>query len=135
MRSTRVPLAIGAVIAAAVAGCVPPPEYHERLIAESRPPTRAERAQIIEYVRNTYKDPYSIKDAEISNYVVGDNGQGVCVWANAKNSYGAYTGRKLTSFWFGDGKLTGSLEGDFGCHRMQALGIPFRPFPELERLD
>ena len=50
----------------------------------------------------------------------GGFGYGVCVWVNAKNKLGGYTGRKMNLFiisngtvkyhFFDDGKYTGSIE-------------------------
>lgn len=70
-----------------------------------RPLSVAERASIINYVKAKFFDPYSIRDATISNAVDGTNLYGskstrICVRANAKNRLGGYTGQTATLFYF-----------------------------------
>lgn len=56
------------------------------------------RQQVYAYLPNSLKDPYSVRDAEISaptvvfvGLVNGGNAPGACVRLNAKNSLDAYT--------------------------------------------
>ena len=67
---------------------------HER----DRPATSTEVASIVSGEGGFLLDPYSARDAEISNVVTASTTFGprpmVCVRANAKNAYGAYTGRQ-----------------------------------------
>lgn len=82
-------------------------------------------------VRESFFDPYSIRDAAITEPVMstyaGLPAWSVCVRANAKNRMGAYTGRKSTAFYIQNGQVVGS---DETC----LITGPQRPFPELERL-
>src|SRR5262245_52344993 len=90
---------IGAAMLLVVAG--------PALSAQSVPPNY--KAQIIDYMRTTLKDPYSVRAAAIGPaQEVKYNWQswpGVCVRLNAKNSYGAYSGLETLVAAFKDGKL------------------------------
>lgn len=77
-------------------------------------------------LRSSLKDPYSVRDAQISapSPLVG-GAQGVCVRFNAKNSYGAYTGIDTKAFVFRGGKAIEVMT--FSC-----AGLSYSPFPEME---
>lgn len=95
------------------------------------------REQIVSYVKNTLKDPYSIKSAEISppttsfvGLVNGGDVPGICVRFNAKNSFGAYIGVETQSFAFKNGVVIGMGPPVFNT----CQGVPYEPFPELEQI-
>src|ERR1700761_5567679 len=78
--------------------------------AELPPPPANYRALIVAKLKTTLKDPYSVRDSQISQptpmwagLLRGGTGTGVCVRLNAKNSYGAYTGLLNHKFIFVDG--------------------------------
>lgn len=102
-------------------------------MASQRPPSAAEKAAIVSAARDYFVDPYSIRDAEISNVVrLNDQGlEAVCVKANAKNRMGGYTGRTATSVRLLKGKPMSTLENAPACAMPQ---MRYRPFPELENL-
>lgn len=96
------------------------------------------KAQIIAYVVETMKDPYSIKSAQISTpttsfvgLVNGGNAPGVCVRMNGKNSFGAYIGVETYSVAFRNGRVLGITEPLFGT----CQNVSFQPFPELENIS
>jgi hypothetical protein len=93
-------------------------------------PTPADyRAQIAAIIKSGLKDPYTVRDAAITEAgprTVGAmvTATGVCARYNAKNSYGAYTGIQEQGYVFRDGRpisviITDCDKGTFG------------PFPEL----
>jgi len=70
------------------------------------------KQQTVAYFRKTLKDPYTVRDAEITEPTVifvglvnGTTAPGVCVRMNAKNSFGAYTGVQAISVAFKAGKV------------------------------
>lgn len=92
------------------------------------------RAATATYIRETWKDPYSIRDASISEPFIGVQGfvwgerPLVCVKMNAKNSFGAYIGVKPSVIYFKDGKAVGASDPiNNVCDR------PHTPFPEVEK--
>lgn len=79
-------------------------EANLRTFNDQRPTTAAERNAILTDVKKTFLDPYSIRDPEISYaapsaMINGETVFNICVAANAKNSFGAYVGRKTTLFY------------------------------------
>jgi hypothetical protein len=121
-----------AVAGLVLSGCVTQ-EQVDKVMASQRSPTAAEKAAIVNASRDYFFDPYSIRDAEISDVVrLNDQGlEAVCVKANAKNRMGAYTGRTATSVRLIKGKPTSTLENAPACSMPQ---MRYRPFPELENL-
>lgn len=112
---------IVALLAALVAGCqttahtagpVVPPDY---------------RARVANYLLDRLKDPYSVREAEISAPTVSMFGVRniVCVRYNAKNSFGAYIGRETQAFLFSAVDFA-LLDSPVFC-----ANVPLRPFPEL----
>lgn len=95
-----------------------PPNYREVVAAK---------------VRETFFDPYSIRDASISAPFPGTSILGtvetVCVRANAKNRVGAYIGIKATSFTFRAGQLQAS---DPEYATMTCAQAVYGPFPEID---
>lgn len=86
------------------------------------------RELVASSLRPTLKDPYSLRDAQISEpttlpLLLGT--QAVCVRFNAKNSYGAYTGLQTAAFVFSSGSARQVVAA--GCS-----DVPYSPFPELE---
>lgn len=126
-----------AVVALVVAGlglasCVTQ-EQMNSIYASQRPPSAEIKAAAIAHIRETFFDPYSIRDAAISNVVtVADTGyDAVCVRLNAKNRMGGYVGLSVTSLRIKGGAVVSSLEDAPAC--MDAR-LKFAPFPELEAL-
>lgn len=149
-------MAVVATFAAAAlsSGCAtssPTTQVDESVIPVQQVPVitaAAARRLILSQKASTWKDPYSIRDAQISapmacthKDVVAANpltgaiqyqaavGTCLCIEANAKNSYGGYIGMRRTVAVFppagGVTFLDGAIKGyDEYCH-------DFRPFPEL----
>lgn len=120
-------------VVAAIASCATPPqEDMVAIVAKSTPPSSALRAQIAEAARDFLIDPYSVRDAEISNVGTFSTGtQGVCVKANAKNRSGGYTGREVMGITFKGGVLTGTYPRHPYCN---AADLKWHRFNELEAL-
>lgn len=82
------------------------------------------------YVKAHFKDPSSVKDTEISKpipYRVFDRrGYLICFRANAKNSYGGYTGVQTSAFIL-------SPEGtqDYGSSACAREKVVYEPWPDL----
>ena len=79
-------------------------EANLQMFDNQRPTTPSERASILANIKASYFDPYSIRDAEISNAaptmgIDGGTVFNICVAANAKNGYGAYAGRQTTLYY------------------------------------
>ena len=82
----------GAIVAAAVlSGCAA--QQQSAGIAEPDYPIDYQQ-QIIRNKANLFKDPDSIRDAAIASPTPSMMGWQVCMQANAKNSFGGYTGRQ-----------------------------------------
>lgn len=105
------------------------------------PPPVNYRTTSAEWVRANFKDPFTIRDAEIAPPKPGTgpslNADGfktpwiVCLRANAKNSMGAYTGRKMTALAYSGERIVNSFDeahySGFVCQ-----GASYQPFPEIE---
>src|SRR5450759_4653806 len=77
------------IIGLLVSGCAIR-ETNLKRYDNQRPPTAVERATILNSIRNSFFDPYSIRDAEISNSAPTylsetENYSNICVKTNSKN--------------------------------------------------
>ncbi|MBY5566617.1 hypothetical protein HFO55_05020 [Rhizobium leguminosarum] len=121
-----------AVLGAVTAGCqtaVP-----QSVADTQRPPSKTLRSTIVKAARDFLLDPYSVRDAEISNVVLFNPQariEAVCVKANAKNGYGGYSGRQATSVSLRDGIILGATTNDVRCLDPR---LGYYPFKELENL-
>lgn len=110
-----------------LAGCV----TAEQQLANQKPTTPAIRQNIANAARDVLRDPYSVRDAEISSIMPVNNGTYVCIKANTKNGFGGYVGRQgYTVFLNGDTpiQVTGNSAW---CSNPQ---IRYQRFHELENL-
>jgi len=84
-----------------------------------------------QYLRETLIDPYSVRDAQISEPRVHQAFIGplwnVCFKGNAKNRLGAYTGMDYTVLVFQNGRITVSDDKAY----LSCNGATFTSFPEL----
>ena len=129
---------LAATCLVSLAGCmeVQPVATSEVNVA---PPSNA-RAAALGYARQSFFDPYSVRDASISQPFVipyGLAGQSqawvVCVRANAKNRFGAYAGVQETLVVFDGDTVDATRSGRdvaSACRSAQ-----YGPFPELEALS
>ena len=118
-----------AVAGLALSGC----QTAQEMFAHQKPVTADMKAQIVAGARDVLKDPYSIRDAEIS-YGVPAQGGGtfVCVKANSKNAMGGYTGRKGWLIPFNKaGRIMNAFEGHPFCNYTE---IKYQPFPDVYAL-
>lgn len=105
------------------------------------PPPANYRQMTKDKILSTFKDPYSIRDAQIaapqwdSTPLPLPNGMwaagvwAVCVKANAKNSFGAYAGASYSAIVFIDGKVD-SLQ-DYPRWQSFCSQVPMEPFTEI----
>lgn len=101
------------------------------------------RALVSEFVMKSFKDPYSVRDAHISEpiYVrnvfdgesfIPHSGWMVCLIANSKNGFGAYTGRKYTAFIFKKGYNLHVLTDNNNRYVSKHCGsASYEAFPEI----
>lgn len=92
--------------------------FIDKMLDTQTLPTAQLKAEIVSKARDYVYDPYSIRDAEISNVMLVDSRNGlraVCVKANAKNLMGAYTGRQATSLRILNGQVISALQGAAIC--------------------
>lgn len=105
------------------------------------PPPANYRQLAAAHVKSSFKDPYTIRDAEIAppKLAMGPslNSDGfttpwvVCMRANAKNSMGAYTGRKFTAIAISGDKVVNAWEAPEATGFLCA-DLAYQPFPEIE---
>lgn len=104
------------------------------------------RQAVIDNVRSTFVDPYSIRDASISqplyasavfdgNSLIPRNGWIVCVRANAKNRMGGYIGQQLSVMLFNGESVVLSIGGPGFQGQVEEECNPavYAPFPEIEQ--
>ncbi|TAW88373.1 hypothetical protein ELI13_06360 [Rhizobium ruizarguesonis] len=117
---------------AVVSGCVSA-EQLDKIYGSQTTPTAAERAAAVAYIKTTFYDPYSIRDASISNALtLLDTGyRSICVRFNAKNRMGGYVGMTSTSLRFQGAAVVSSLQDAPGCNTAR---LTYSSFPELENL-
>ncbi|WP_025036107.1 hypothetical protein [Bradyrhizobium sp. DOA9] len=131
-----------ATCALALAGCQTSGEATPSANAATAGAPPANYRQLAaDYVKSSFKDPYSIRDAEIAPPKPGTgpslNSDGfttpwvVCLRANAKNSMGAYTGRKVTALALSNEKVVNAWD-ETQYSRMVCEGVAYTPFPEIE---
>jgi len=118
---------------AALGGCETTASTPDNTAMAARVPVDY-REKASAYLRRTLKDPYSVRDAQITEPAVifvglvnGGTAPGVCVQMNAKNSFGAYTGIQVTAVVFRDGQVIAAIPPVFDtCTKSTWL-----PFPEM----
>jgi len=130
-----------AAIAALVSACASQAPQSTSPASSPQPPANY-REIVAAGVRETFVDPYSIRDAEIAapKMAMGPslNSDGfttpwvVCVRANAKNRMGGYTGREVTAFAVNGGKVVNSWD-EAHYSRAVCSDVYFQPFPEIEQ--
>lgn len=134
---------MGIVGLIAIAGCSPT-TMSPGPKAEAGPPPNNYRAASVAAAKETFFDPYSVRDASISQplyasavfdgvSMVARRGWIVCVKANAKNRMGGYTGIQETVMLFEGEAVATTLSGpDYAGqiidHCKTAI---YSPFPEL----
>ena len=109
------------------------------------PPTNY-RDAVAANVRSTFFDPYSIRDASISQPLYASavfdgqtpiprHGWIVCLRANAKNKMGGYIGQEVTAMLFEGDTIVLSIGGpDFqGQVQEECTPAVYSPFPEIEQ--
>lgn len=83
-----------------------------------------------DYIKSTFKDPYSLRDVMISKpipyKILNHTGYVVCFQANAKNSFGGYTGIDYTEIMIEKEKVWST--GNNYCNQRGGL----EPWSEME---
>ncbi len=130
---------LGAIIAAMVLSGCQTTATDPAAAAESDPQKLPSdyRQQVIEAIKATFKDPYSLRDVTISGPVPWRTSLSnlptvaVCMMANGKNTYGGYTGRQPTAFMFRNGRVI-TTDSPYAPDVCQ--GVTYGPFPEIAQL-
>ncbi len=131
-----------AACAMVLAGCQTDGAGQSPASASAGPPPANFRQLAVEHVKTTFKDPYTIRDAEIATApkrAMGPslNSDGfttpwvICIRANAKNAMGAYTGRKFTAIAMNSEKVVNAWEAPEATGYL-CSGEAYQPFPEIE---
>ena len=115
-------------------------EANLRMFDNQRPTIPSERAAILANIKASYFDPYSIRDAEISHAAPSMGIDGVtilniCVAANAKNRYGAYSGRQTTLYYLTTGaRVLNTNQDAFAELFCINQRLRYEPYVEVEQL-
>ena len=116
-------------------------EANLKMFDNQRPTTPAERATILADIKATFLDPYSIRDAAISNAAPSmgldeEIALNICVAANAKNGYGAYAGRQKTLYYLtSTGRLFKTSQDTFAQIFCDDRRLRYQPFTEAQQFD
>lgn len=118
-------------LALLVAGCQ---TVTVQQVQSNKKPTVAHKKLLVEAVKENFYDPYSIRDAELSNHMNFPNGHsGYCGRLNAKNSVGGYSGRQYVRVVIRSGFITFYQPNSYWCKANQNQ-IKWNRFRELEKL-
>lgn len=120
------------IVAGLLTGCQTQAEL-QSAIAEAKPVPASVKAAIVKDARDYLVDPYSVRDAEISNMQFNKHSglHWLCVKANAKNRMGGYVGRQSVEVWVRNGQLAGNIPNSPACSNPS---MKWQAFPELEAL-
>lgn len=104
---------------------------------EDRTPPPNAKAIILANMGRLYKDPDSLRNVSITepkrHNAVAYQMWHVCVRANSKNSFGAYTGEKDTLIGIYDDDRPPEVLGEAGLVQAASCDLlPHAPFPEFE---
>ncbi|KZL18004.1 hypothetical protein PsAD2_02737 [Pseudovibrio axinellae] len=128
MKYTRT-LALGLILL--LAGCQ---TVTVQEVQFDKKPTSAHKKLLIDAVVDNFYDPYSIRDAELSNQLNFSNESiGYCGRLNAKNAFGGYSGRKYVRVVIKGDLITHYRPNSIWCKANQSQ-VKWNRFPELERL-
>ena len=90
---------------------------------------------VANHIKQTYFDPYSLKDVQISEPTPGvlamAQGYNVCLQANAKNRMGGYTGLKRNSYLINNQRVIFTINDDLRCYNNAPYNVLY-PWPEME---
>lgn len=110
------------------------PTWADGLIYK-RMPTAEEVRVAVYLIKENWLDPYSVRDAQISEVVGADDSfRQLCVKGNAKDSNGAYSGMKYHLVTMNpptDGRIYILQVDEKGVETCRAL--KWRAFPELSQ--
>lgn len=97
-------------------------------------PSTTYRKEIQAHLRSTLRDPFSVRDAQISQPALKWMGAGnryvVCIRFNTKNAFGGWTGPRDYMAIYVRGRLSGIDEPIMG----QCREVTYERFTELEKL-
>lgn len=103
--------------------------------AHAEPATRADKAQVLNWARNFFADPYALRSTQISDRTVVKGVPVLCVMFNAKNAYGAYTGIDDMPFEITpNGLKIVETNYKFDTATCRQPQITWHPFPELSAI-
>ncbi len=107
-------------------------------VIETFPTTSATKSILRKYVRNSFPDPYTIRDAEISNswrteggiFRFSDQQYSLCIWLNYKSGRGSYVGRTVFGFIIDEGEVVKLLLSPVECFDRTRVNS-WMPFTEI----
>jgi|GEM_PF-1299242 hypothetical protein len=107
-----------------------------------RPPTAEERARVLADIRVVLFDPYSVRDAAISNMLfpkevmaASPNAKAICLRLNARNRFGAYVGLEHQMLKYSAaGALLAIDDTEIAKAQCADTRLGYSPFTELENL-
>lgn len=122
-----------------LSGCVSAEQYAS-VYANQRPATTEERQAVLAQIRTTLFDPYSVRDAAISNVLAPSaaiaasrNAKAICARMNAKNRFGAYVGLSYTMYKFtAAGAMLPPDDTPIAQQECADPRLGYGPFAELE---
>lgn len=125
----------------ALAGCVSS-EQLASVYAAQRAPTSEERSALAATLRTTLFDPYSVRDAAISNVMSpksviswSPSAKAICVRMNGKNRFGAYIGLQHSLYKYSEsGALLGIDDTPIARQQCSDPRLGYSPFTEIENL-
>lgn len=115
-------------------------EANLRTFDDQRRTTLSERTSILAHIKSSFLDPYTIRDAEISQaapsmMLNGEMTLNICIAANAKNSYGAYAGKQTTLYYLTtSGRVLDTNKDAFAELFCASQRLRYEPFLEVEQL-
>lgn len=104
-------------------------------VMTDRRPTAIHKAEMVGVIKENFYDPYSIRDAQITNQLEYQNGRvGYCVRANGKNAMGGYAGRAYYRVFFSGATIVGYVPQDPWC-RSNRKRFHWNEFNEAEAIS
>jgi hypothetical protein len=99
------------------------------------------RSMVLQAIKESVRDPYSIRSAEVSppetgfvGLLNGGSALVACARFNAKNGFGAYAGITSIAFIIEDGKPAKVLAYDGQRVPIACKDRTYSPFPEAEKI-
>jgi hypothetical protein len=100
---------------------------------EAGPPPADAKAIVKQYIKDSFFDPYSLRDVSITSAIPGtlafQSGYLLCLECNGKNRMGGYIGKNRQAILIRHDKVIATHENSQFCY---TYNFDFRPWPEME---